>query len=352
MKSTLQTKQNPKSKSTQEKYESFWTYLFKTFLFVSAIGIFFLFRDVNKFRNKLTSLNPNYKLPTIKDLKPCLYLIPLIIFIRIISKKLLISFCEKIMKKSYRFPKTNKDKQLFEKYRLKLPEHLTKLFAYLFMTLFGYFTLKDLDYFPKSLLGKGWMPEMFSKGYPNCFYLTKPKNFDFYYMLCLSYFSSDSLWLFILNDKQSDFIIMLLHHVCTIPLILFSFFTNFSNVGSIVLILHTETDIFVHLTRFLIQTDVYEIFKNISGILLTIDFLYMRIYVLGDMIYTLYFYMTWKWDSVTLFLFTFLIVLYFIHINWTTLLLQKFYGLLKGKKLTDTRSYDVKEENNPKLKNN
>ena len=350
MKSINRTKQDVKSKSTKEKYDNFWRNFYKLCLCICVIGLFFLIRDVNKFRNKLSSLNPNYKLPTITDLKPCMFLIPLIIFIRVISKKFLISFCIKIMKKSYRLGKTNKDKQLFEKYKLKLPEHIMKFTFYLTMTIFGYFTLKDLDYFPKSLLGKGWMPNMFMKGYPNCFYLIKPKYFDFYYMFCLSYFSSDLIWLLFINDKQTDFIDMLLHHACTIPLIIFSYFTNYSNVGCIVLFLHIETDIFVHLTRFLLQTDVYEIFKNISGILLTFNFLYMRLYVLGDMIYTLYFYMNWKWSTVTFYLFTFLTILYAMHINWTILLLQKFYALIKGTKLSDTRSYEVKDENIAKLK--
>ena len=349
MKAACRTKQKSESISTKEKYDNFRAKFYKFCLCICVVGIFYLIRDVNKFRAKLSSLNPNYKFPTIKDLKPCLYLIPFIIFLRNFSKKFLVSLCIKIMKKSYRFAKTSKDKQLFEKYKLKLPEHVLKFTIYLFTTIFGYFILKDLDYFPKSLLGNGSMPNMFIKGYPNCFYLTKPKYFDLYYMFCLSYFSSDLIW-FLLNDKQSDFIDMLLHHACTIPLIIFSYFTNYSNVGCIVLFLHIETDIFVHLTRFLLQTDVYEIFKNISGITLVFNFLYMRIYVLGEMLYTLYFYMNWKWDSVTIFLFTFLTILYGIHINWAIMLLQKFYALIKGTKLTDTRNYDVKEDNQSKLK--
>ena len=198
------------------------------------------------------------------------------------------------MKKKYRFPDNDKDRQLGEKYRLKLPEHVFKGTIYIILTSFGYYILKDLDYFPKSLLGKGSLPNMFIKGYPHCFYLEKPPLFDFYYMFSLSYFSSDLIWLLFINDKQTDFIMMLLHHICTLSLIIFSYLVNYSNIGSIVLLLHVETDIFVHLTRFLIQTDLPEIIKNISGLLLVWNFLYVRIYVFGNIIYVLFKYITWK----------------------------------------------------------
>jgi ceramide synthetase len=218
---------------------------------------------------------------------------------------------------------------------------------YLLLTAFGYYVLKDLNYFPKELLGKGWLPNMFTKGYPNSFYLEKPPYFDFYYMLCLSYFSSDLIWLLFINERQTDFINMLLHHVCTISLIVFSHLVHYSNVGSIVLFLHTETDIFVHLTRFLLQTDVPEIFKNISGITLVFNFLYVRIYVLGKIIYVLYTYITWK-GPVDSFLLIFLAIIYLMHINWALMLLQKMFALFMGTKLYDTRGYKISEEKSKK----
>jgi ceramide synthetase len=251
------------------------------------------------------------------------------------------------MKKSYRFPKNEKDKQLGEKYRLKLPSHAFKGTMYLLLTIFGYYVLKDLNYFPKELLGKGWLPNMFIKGYPNSYYLEKPPFFDFYYMLCLSYFSSDLVWLLFINDRQTDFINMLLHHVCTISLIVFSHLVHYSNVGSIVLFLHTETDIFVHLTRFLLQTDVPEIFKNISGVTLVFNFLYVRIFVLGKIIVVLYNYVTWK-GIVDWFLLIFLAIIYLMHINWALMLLQKMFALFMGIKLYDVRGYIIREEKTKK----
>jgi len=328
--------------STIEKFENLWNKLFYACLFLCVIGIISMVISVGKRRHNLISNNPNYEFSKFSDFLICIPLILIISIFKTLAQKVLIKVCEKIMKKSYRFPENERDRQLGEKYRLKLPSHAFKGTMYFLLTIFGYFVLKDLNYFPKSLGGKGWLPNMFINGYPNSFYLVKPPLFDFYYMFCLSYFSSDLIWLLFIDDKQSDFINMLLHHICTISLIVFSHLVHYSNVGSIVLFLHIETDILVHLTRFLLQTDVPEIFKNISGVTLVFNFLYVRIYVLGDVIYVLYHYVDWK-GVIDWFLLIFLFIIYLMHINWAFLLVQKMIALFMGTKITDTRGYAIEE---------
>ena len=68
--------------------------------------------------------------------------------------------------------------------------------------------------------------------------------------------------------------------------------------------------------------------------------LYVRLYVFGDILYTIYFYITWEWKVIVTFLFLFLTFLYMMHINWCILLLSKAYQLVIGKKLTDTVEFD------------
>ena len=335
-----------KTSTTKEKYDNIWNQIFYACLGLTLVGIIYMIRGVNNFRNKLISLNPSYEFSKYSDFLICIPLFLIIHTIQHYTPRFLRKICEKIMKKSYRFPKTDKDRQLGERYRIRLPIHVFKGTMYLILTLFGYYVLKDLNYFPKSLLGKGWMPNMFINGYPNSFYLDKPPLFDFYYMLCLSYFISDLVGLF-KEEKQTDFINMLLHHICTISLIVFSHLVHYSNVGTIVLFLHMESDIFVHLTRFLLQTEAPEIIKDMSGIFLVFNFLYIRIYVLGDIIYVLYMYVTWK-GVIDWFLLIFLSIIYIMHINWAIMLLQKMFALFMGIKLNDTREYKLNNMQNAK----
>ena len=335
-----ETKESGKKIMTaKEKYDNVWNQFFYACFGLTLVGIFYMVKGVNNFRNKLISLNPSYEFSKYSDFIICIPLALIINMTQHYMPKLLKNFIEKVMKKAYRFPKNEKDRQLGEKYRIRLPIHVFKGSMYIFFTLFGYYVLKDINYFPKSLLGKGWLPNMFIKGYPDSFYLEKPPYFDFYYMFCLSFFISDLIGLF-REDKQTDFINMLLHHVCTISLIVFSHLVHYSNVGSIVLFLHMESDVFVHVTRFFLQTDAPEIIKDVSGLFLVFNFIYTRTYVLGDIIYVLYMYVTWK-GIIDWFLLIFLTLIFIMNFNWALMLLQKMFALFMGTKLNDTRDFKV-----------
>ena len=335
-----ETKESGKKIMTaKEKYDNIWNQFFYACFGLTLVGIFYMVKGVNNFRNKLISLNPSYEFSKYSDFIICIPLALIINMTQHYMPKLLKNFIEKVMKKAYRFPKNEKDRQLGEKYRIRLPIHVFKGSMYIFFTLFGYYVLKDINYFPKSLLGKGWLPNMFIKGYPDSFYLEKPPYFDFYYMFCLSFFISDLIGLF-REDKQTDFINMLLHHVCTISLIVFSHLVHYSNVGSIVLFLHMESDVFVHVTRFFLQTDAPEIIKDVSGLFLVFNFIYTRTFVLGDIIYVLYMYVTWK-GIIDWFLLIFLTLIFIMNFNWALMLLQKMFALFMGTKLNDTRDFKV-----------
>ena len=335
-----ETKESGKKIMTaKEKYDNVWNHFFYACFGLTLVGIFYMVKGVNNFRNKLISLNPSYEFSKYSDFLICIPLALIINMTQHYMPKLLKNFVEKVMKKAYRFPKNEKDRQLGEKYRIRLPIHIFKGSMYIFFTLFGYYVLKDINYFPKSLLGKGWLPNMFIKGYPDSFYLEKPPYFDFYYMFCLSFFISDLIGLF-REDKQTDFINMLLHHVCTISLIVFSHLVHYSNVGSIVLFLHMESDVFVHVTRFFLQTDAPEIIKDINGLFLVFNFIYTRSYVLGDIIYVLYMYVTWK-GIIDWFLLIFLTLIFIMNFNWALMLLQKMFALFMGTKINDTRDFKV-----------
>jgi len=142
------------------------------------------------------------------------------------------------MKKPIGGPKTEKDRELREKYKIKLPMHLYKCSMYFILTVFDYYVLKDINFFPKSLLGHGRLPNMFINAYPKSFFFYKPPLFYFYYKVCLSYFTSDLIWLLFINKRHTDFVDMLL---CTISLINFSHLTHYYNVGSIILFLHKHS---------------------------------------------------------------------------------------------------------------
>lgn len=248
-------------------------------------------------------------------------------------------FVERCLSKKYKEPKNDKFKKLAVIYRHKLARHIYKFSFYFLITIFGYIILHDLPYFPKSMLGKGHISNLFSKGFPDFYFYEKPPLFNLYYNLNLAFFLTDIIFLFIM-ERQSDFVKMFLHHICTISLILFSFMINYLHIGALVLFCHMESDILMHMTRFLLQTDNSLIFVGSIGILFTINFIYMRQFVLAQLIYCLYTYHKWKVD-IDYILWIYLIILYILHIHWSYILIYKSIELLTTrKKIVDDVNYD------------
>jgi hypothetical protein len=245
---------------------------------------------------------------------------------------------EKIVSQKYNNPEDEANYQLGRVYVKKLSTNIFKLTFYTFMTVWGFSLLSQLDYFPTSLGGKGYLMKMFEPGYPDTFYHWKPANFDIYYLTGLAFCMTDLIWLLFVYELQSDFVLMLLHHICTISLISFSFLTNYSNIGCIVLFLHDAGDIFVYITRIVINTDVRTLFKLSTATFLILFFIYTRLYVFADLILSIYRGITWgfQWPDTSLTLF--LCFLYIMHVNWVYLIFKKIVLGIKKDQVEDTCS--------------
>ena len=336
------------SKESQEKKEKdgiFWNTFWVICILVSIVLITISSFFINDFNNNIKKYNLNYRWPQLFDLFPVVYLLPMVICFKLFIENISKNLIERCLSKKYKQPHL---KELANKYRRKLARHLYKITFYTGITVFGYYVLKDLPYFPKSMGGKGYMSAMFLPGFPNSYFHQKPPLFDFYYNLNLAYFVCDFIFL-LLDERQNDFINMFLHHICTISLIVFSFITNYSNIGCLVVFCHMESDILGHAIRFVVQTDLHIYFIGFVGISFLSNFIYMRQYVFGEMIYTIYKYITWKWDIITTSLWLFLVILYIMHFRWSSILLVKEAQIVfQKKRVTDDVKY---VENKDKNKN-
>ena len=338
-------------KTKQKKGNNFWNFFFTLCIFLSTALIVFSCFAIKDFNENIKQHNINYPWPKLTELIPSLFILPLVMAYKTMIEYLSKGFVESCLAKKYKYPKNEEMKKLATIYRHKLPRHLYKITFYIGITIFGYFVLRNLPYFPKSMLGNGYMPNMFLKGFPDSYFHEKTPLFNLYYNISLAYFTNDLIFLFIM-ERQSDFINMLLHHICTISLIIFSYITNYSNIGCLVIFCHMESDILLHCTRFLLQTDNHIAFIGFVGITFTINFIYMRQFVFGEMIYTIYKYITWKWGLITTTLWLFLVILYIMHVRWSSILIYKTVELLMTKKrIVDDVNYDkLIKGNNPSNK--
>ena len=323
---------NSEESKEKEKEGIFWNTFWFLCIIVSIILVIASCFFINDFNTNIKKYNINYPWPKLTDLIPSLYLLPIIICFKLFIEFLFKGFVESCLSKKYKQPHL---KELGDKYRKKLARHIYKIIFYTGITIFGYYVLKDLPYFPKSMGGKGYMPEMFLSGFPNSYFHVKPPLFDFYYNINLAYFECDFIFLLIC-ERQSDFLNMFTHHICTIFLIIFSFITNYSNIGSLIIFCHMESDILGHAIRFIVQTDQPIFFIGLIGVSFISNFIYMRQYVFADMIYTIYKYITWDWGIITTMLWLFLVILYIMHLRWSSILLYKTGQIVfQKKRVTD-----------------
>jgi hypothetical protein len=228
-------------------------------------------------------------------------------------------------------------------YHKKLCTSGFKVIYFILIVSFGYYVQYELPFFPKSLGGSGEIANMFDDGYPGFYFWKKSDLFDLYYMVNLTYHAIDLVWLVFIYELQTDYVMMILHHVCTISLVTFSYMSNHSNIGCIIMFLHDFSDIFVYFTRSFINTDISKIAKIVSGVSLLGVFVYTRVYVFGQAIYTISanYSRLDCWNYMNCPLVTFLTFLYIMHLYWVYSILKKIGDGIFANKIEDT--YKVKK---------
>jgi len=153
----------------------------------------------------------------------------------------------------------------------KCATQIYKTLNYLSLSIIGYILLKDEAYFPKSLGGHGDIEQM----WVDLPYQKQTKNIYRYYVIALSYHLHSLIDQFKYYGKPS-FGDMMLHHIITIGLILFSFFNNYVRIGTLVLFIHDISDICGSLSKITLHSK-YDLITMTSYCGLLITWIYFRL---------------------------------------------------------------------------
>jgi len=197
---------------------------------------------------------------------------------------------------------------------------LFKFFFFMFISIYGYFLLVEKEWFPSILGGKGDIL--------NCFkslgMLELDEGVKTYYLIQLGYHAHSFLFQFRMTHR-ADFFEMVLHHVVTLFLISFSYLTNFTRLGSLVLITHDFSDMFGYAIKSVVDTKSAALTLTVyAGLLLSWAF--MRLFVFPFYIISVTITQT-EVDGYALFN-GMLITLLCLHIYWYTLFLKMGYTFL------------------------
>jgi len=293
-----------------------------------------------QYNNFLRKINPSYYFPTIFEITMNTTILTLILLIgKILFEKAFYSLTDSLLDRKYEKKEYQSEKP---KAKRKLSIYILKFFHYLILTIHSYFIYDQFDFFPKELFGHGNMNNLYINGIHSLSLFTRPKYFDFHYLVNLAYTFADLFCVVFIYDKQTDILVMTFHHFCTITLIVFSYYNHFDSIGSIILYLHNLTDVIVYLGRLLLYTKAPDIFKKLISVCLLTSFIYCRLYIYGKLIYGYVTFCTWETFYLKNSFIIALISLYILHCTWTYKLVRIAYNSIAKSKFGDTRKF-VKE---------
>lgn len=138
----------------------------------------------------------------------------------------------------------------------------------------------------------------------------------------------------LISEARNDFVEMFLHHVVTLLLYGFSYLTNMTAAGAVIMYLHDWADIFAALVRCFAETTFVAI-SLISVTGTTLAWFYTRLIIFPQIIYASCF----KYDIYQGRDFTgdkyfgiLLSILYILHIHWFIIILKSINRyVVKGK---------------------
>lgn len=310
-----------------------------------------IFSFENFWENKKEFIPESYELPKLADFKILIVFFPILLIIKIVFENFFNGFMYKyFLASKYKNPENVENYKLGLVYKKKLATSLFKVVYYTSSIIIGHFVIKELDFIPSELGGNGDMSAIVNMTYPNYLFYSKSQYFNQYYLLGLAFVLTDLVWLIFFYEVQTDFYLMVLHHSITISLVIFSYLGNFSQIGIIVFYLHDLTDIFVYITRIIINTDYNDTIKLTPCVMLLVTYIFYRIYLFSKLIYTVgyyhYFIYQRKNDIEFNILWLFKIFLLIMHIYWVSQIIKRFIFYKSSSKIEDVGKVKTQEKVN------
>lgn len=303
---------------------------------ISFAGIIMIIQS-QKYNDSLIKINPNYFFPSFFEIVIYTAILTFILFIlKLTLEKIFFYFNEGILLEKYKKKENQLEKN---KYKRKLAIYGVKFFHYLFLTIHSYFVYDKIDFFPKELFGHGNMKNLYNRGVHSFVFFERPPLFNFHHLLNLAYTFADLFCVAFIYDRQTDILVMVFHHFCTIQLLVFSYYSHFASIGCLILFLHNFSDIFVYLGRAFLYAKLPTFLKQLITILLLISFIYCRQYVYGKIIYDFIVYFSWESYHVHTGFVISLSSLYILHCTWTYKLIKIVYRSLTKSTFEDSRKF-------------
>lgn len=192
-----------------------------------------------------------------------------------------------------------------------------------------------------SLLGEDWIyaPIGITLEWPNN---QTPSKINLYYMVEMVYYSGSFLTMFF-EEKQSDFYLMIWHHVVTLILVGSSYHMNFLRYGAFIMTLHDISDPWMESAKIAVYLG-YQTLGNALFVIFTFMFIVPRIFIYMYMILLPGYGFLLEYGSKVLVpIWILLICVFLLNLYWAVLIVRMLIAFLKkGRVEKDIR--DIKQE--------
>lgn len=189
------------------------------------------------------------------------------------------------------------------------------------------------------LRGKEWAVDLNLcwKGYP---YQEVSDDVRWFYLMQLGIYVQLLFTQFV-EERKKDFVEMVVHHVATIILVLFSYYANFVRIGVLVLVVHDASDPFLELAK-LLNYARFQRLCDACFVCFAVTFGVTRLYVYPFHVFWSAYFESYAeigyWNSWGIFN-ALLGVLQLLHLYWFWIIVRMVYGFLAaGKVAKDGRS--------------
>ncbi len=290
--------------------------------------MYLLFDELPSHVSKVRAFRPEYPFPALTDLHQSFYIFFALILIHKVFEHFTVGKLEMFLSKRY-------GAQELQIYKYKVYTYIIKFSLYLASTVIGYVVLKDTDFFPRSLGGSGEFKNYVAAGYPEHLFWEKPPLFDFYYNFNLGFAFFD-MYILVTNPLQSDFLLMIMHHLVTFNLVVFSFLVNWSNGGSVTFFVHYSGDVLSTLARICVHLNIPDYVCCYMTIVFLVVFVYTRLFVFGNMMYHIIGFHWWvDYNIYSLCLMCCIVVLMILNCLWIVLITKKVMNYFKTGKVEE-----------------
>jgi hypothetical protein len=127
---------------------------------------------------------------------------------------------------------------------------------------------------PTVLGGTGSTSNCWTDGYP---FQEVPESLKKFYLIFIGFSSAEMVGHIIRERKRPDFYELLVHLLVTNCLLIFSYYGNYIRIGSLIMLAHSGSDVFVYIAKALVDTKVTG--GALSYIPLLIAYIWCRIYI-------------------------------------------------------------------------